>query len=144
VTVADVVSEIEGAGAALRLDGEKVLVRYPDDERRKELSGRIALLRSQRTEVAAYLKVRSVIPPMPEGVRLVRWELKSAPIAVTRVEIVTDVPRFVTMTLLELKAALAGKRWPAGNRSPRELVERLEECGVVVEVSGRNVVNCGS
>jgi hypothetical protein len=42
------------------------------------------------------------------------------------------------MTLLELKAALIGKRWLAGNRSVRELIERLEECGVVVEVNGPN------
>ena len=134
MTVADVVSEIEGAGVAFRLDGEKVLVRYPDDERREELAGRIALLRSQRTEIAAYLKVRSAIPLMPEGVRLLRWEPKPAPIALTRVEIVTDVPRFVTMTLLELKASLVGNRWLAGNRSPRELIDRLDECGVLVEV----------
>jgi len=134
VTVADAVSDIEAAGVAFLLDGEKVRVWYPDNERREELAGRIALLRGQRTEVVAYLKDRSAIPPMPEGVRLVRWELKPAPIAVTRVEIVTDVSRFVTTTLLELKAALAGRRWLAGNRNVRELIERLEECGVVVEV----------
>jgi hypothetical protein len=138
VTVADVLTEVEAAGVAFRLDGEKVRVWYPDDERRQEMAGRVALLRDQRAEVAAYLKARSGIPAMPDGVRLVRWEPKPAPIALTRVEIVTDVPSFVTMTLLELQAALLGKRWLAGNRSVRELIERLEECGVVVEVkSGR-------
>jgi hypothetical protein len=134
VSVADIVSEVETAGIALQLQGEKVRVWYPDDERRKELAGQIALLRAQRSEVAAYLKVRTAIPPMPEGVRLVRWEPKAAPVALTRVEIVTDVPRFVTMTLLELKAAMAGRRWLAGNRTIRELIERLVECGVFVEV----------
>jgi hypothetical protein len=54
------------------------------------------------------------------------------------VEIVTDVPRFVTMTLLELQAAMIGERWLAGNRSVRELIERLEECGVLVEVERSN------
>lgn len=67
MTVADVVGEVEAAGAAFRLDGEKVRVSYPDDERRKELAGQIALLREQRAEVVAYLKARSAIPPMPEG-----------------------------------------------------------------------------
>lgn len=134
MTVADVVSEVEAAGVAFRLDGERIRVCYPDDERREELAERIALLRDQRAEVAAYLKARSAIPPMPEGVRLVRWKPKPAPVALTRVEIVTDVPRFVAMTLLDLKAALANKRWLAGNRSVRELIERLEECGVLVEV----------
>ena len=134
MTVADVVTEIEAAGVAFRLEGEKVRICYPDDERREELAGRIALLRHQRAEVTAYLKARCAIPPMPEGVRLVCWEPKPAPIALTRVEIVTDVPRFVTMTLLELEAALMGRRWLAGSRSIRELIERLEECGVLVEV----------
>jgi hypothetical protein len=94
VTVAEVVSKVEAAGVAFRLDGEKVRVRYPDNERREEFAGQIALLRDQRAEVAAYLKARSAIPPMSEGVRPFRWEPKPAPIALTRVEIVTDVPRF--------------------------------------------------
>lgn len=136
MTIADVVSEVEAAGVAFRLDGEKVRVSYPDDQRRKELAEQIALLRAQRAEVAAYLKARSAIPPMPEGVRLVRWEPKPAPIAIIRIGIVTDAPKFITATLLELKAALAGKRWLAGNWSVRELVDRLEQCGVVVEVIG--------
>lgn len=144
MNVADLVSEVETAGVAFQLEGERVHVEYPDDERREELAGRIALLRARRDEVIAYLKARRAIPPMPEGVRLVRWEPKPAPIALTRVEIVTDVSRFVTMTLLELKAALAGKRWLAGNRSVRELVERLQECGVVVEVNEPNLINRAS
>ncbi len=136
MTVADVVSEVEAAGVAFRLDGEKVRVWYPDEERRAELAEQVAVLRNQRAEVAAYLKARSAIPPMPEGVRLVRWELKPAPVAVTRIEIVNNVAKFVTATLLELKAAMAGdKPYLAGHRSVRELIERLEECGVVVEVS---------
>ena len=141
MTVAEVVSKVEAAGVAFRLDGEKVRVRYPDTERREELAGQIALLRDQRAEVAEYLKARSAIPSIPEGIRLVRWEPKPAPIALTRVEIVTDVPRFATMTLLELQAAMLSKRWLAGNRSVRELIERLEECGVVVEVTEPILVN---
>jgi hypothetical protein len=133
VTVVDIVSEVEAAGIALRIDGEKVRVWYPNEDRRAELSGQIAMLRNHRAEVAAYLRARSTVPPMPDGIRLVRWEPKPAPIAVTRVEIVTDVHKFVVMTLLELEAALADKRWLASNHSVRELIERLEECGVVVE-----------
>jgi hypothetical protein len=134
VTVADMVSEVEAAGVAFLLDGEKVHVRYPDDQRRKELAGQIALLRAQRVEVAAYLKARRAIPPIPDGVRLIRWEPKPAPVILTRYEVVTEVSRFVEMTLLELRAAIAGRSYLAGHRGVRELMERLEECGVVVEV----------
>lgn len=132
MTVADVVTEVEAAGASFRLDGEKVRVLYPNEERRKDLVAQIALLRAQRAEVAAYLKARNAIPPMPEGVRLIRWELKRPPVELTKVEVVNDVPRFVAMTLLEIKAAMQGKPYLAGHRSVRDLVDRLEECGVVV------------
>ena len=134
MNVADLVSEVEAAGVTFRLDGEKVRVRYPDDELREELAGRIALLRDQRAEVAVYLKSRSAIPLMPEGVHLVRWEPKPAPVILTHWAVVSEVVRFVHMTMLELRAALAGKRWLAGNHSVRELIDRLEQCGVVVEV----------
>ena len=144
MTVADVVSEVEAAGVAFRLDGEKVHVSYPDDERRKELAAQITLLRSQRAEVAAYLRARCAILPMPKGVRLLLWEPKPAPVLLTRCSVVTDVPRFVQMTLLELGAALAGKRWLSGNWSVRELTDRLEQCGVVVEVGRPNSIRCGS
>ena len=72
MNVAEKVAEIEAAGVTFRLDGEKVRVCYPDEERRAELAEQIAALRDRRDEVAAYLKSRSQIPPMPEGVRLVR------------------------------------------------------------------------
>jgi hypothetical protein len=134
VKFVDIVSEVEAAGAAFRLDGERVCVWYPNDERRQELAGRIALLRDQRTEVAAYLKVRSAIPPMPDGVRLVRWEPKASPVILTRFAVVTDVTKFVSVTLLELAAALAGKPRQSGHWSVRELVDRLEQCGVFVQI----------
>jgi hypothetical protein len=42
---------------------------------------------------------------------------------------------------LELDAALAGKCWLAGNRSVRELVERLEQVGIRVAVDERRCRN---
>jgi hypothetical protein len=143
VSLADVVTEIEAAGIAFRLDGEKVRVWYPNDERREELAGRIAFLRGQRSAVAAYLRTRSAIPPMPEGVHLVRWEPKPAPVVLTHYSVVTDVRIFVSMTLLQLKAALAGKRWQAGHWSVRELTDRLEQCGVVVQIAKAEPVEGG-
>lgn len=63
MSLADVVNEVEAAGAAFQLEGGKVRVSFSDDELRKELSGQIALLRENRGEVAAYLKGRNTIPP---------------------------------------------------------------------------------
>lgn len=133
------IERIEAAGGVLRVDGEHIRCNVPEDA-----TDLLTDLRLHKSEVLTLLRERAAVPSMPKGVHLVRWEPKPAPIAITQVEIVTDVPRFVTMTLLELKAALRGKRWLAGNRSVRELIERLDECGVVVELDGPTAVNTGS
>jgi hypothetical protein len=71
---------------------------------------------------------------MPSGIRLVEWAPKNPPIAVVRMGIVTNVPKFIASTLLELRARLEGKDFLAGNWSLRELVDRLEQVGVLVQV----------
>lgn len=134
MTVVDIVTEIEAAGVAFRIDGEKIRVCYPSEERREELAGRIAQLRKHRARVTAFLKKRSAILPMPEGVRLVWWEPKIAPIILTQCSVVTDVPKFIISTLRQLKAAIDGKRWLSGHWSVRELTDRLEQCGVLVQI----------
>jgi hypothetical protein len=92
-------------------------------------------LRKQREKVRAFLRARAAIPAMPPGVRLVRREPKPAPVVLTQYSVITDVSRFISMTILELRAAIAGKRWRAGHRSVRELIDRLEQCGVILQVS---------
>jgi hypothetical protein len=49
-------------------------------------------------------------------------------------EVVGNVHKFVAATLLQLRARLVGKDSLAGNWSFRELVDRLEQVGVVVEI----------
>jgi hypothetical protein len=128
------VSQTLAAGIALRLDGEKIHISCPDEERREELAVRIAFLRTHKDQVLSLLRRREVIRLMPSGVRLVDWEPKPAPVTLTQFSVVTDVDRFIRMTLLELKAALAGKRWQASHWSVRDLVDRLEQCGVRLRI----------
>jgi len=73
---------------------------------------------------------------MPPGVTLVQWAPLSPPVAIESWAVVTDVPRFVQTTLRQLQSAISGENWLAGNRSVRELVERLEQVGVKVSVEG--------
>jgi hypothetical protein len=127
------VEQVEVVGGALALNGEHLRCRLPEDS-----AHLFEELRAHRKEVVALLRERDKIPVVPTGVRLLRWEPKPAPVILTHYAIVTDVPRFISMTLLDLKAALAGKRSLAGHRSARELVDRLEQCGVSVVVSGRD------
>ena len=71
---------------------------------------------------------------MPQGVRLTRWEPKPPPVILTRWSVVLDTHGFIAATLRDLGAALAGKTWIAGNCSVRELIDRLEQVGVTVEI----------
>ena len=125
-----VVERIEGVGGVLALNGERIRVRLPEDS-----AHLLEELRAHKNEVLSLLRRREEIPAMPPGVGLVHWEPKSAPVILTHYSVVTDVDRFIRMTLLELNAAVAGKHWQAGHRSVRELVDRLEECGVILQVS---------
>ena len=76
------------------------------------------------------------VPRMPQGVRLVRCEPKPAPVLLTHMAVVTDVTQFICATLKQLDMALHSKQGPASYRKARELVDRLEQCGVVVKISG--------
>jgi hypothetical protein len=122
-----ILDEMSQRGVTARIEGETLRLK-PREALDDDLLARI---KEHKPEI---IRALAAIPPMPEGVRLVRWGPKPAPVALTTVGIVTDVPRFISMTLMELKAALAGKRWLAGHRAVRELVDRLEQCGVHVEI----------
>lgn len=124
-----VVKQIEEVGGVLTLSGNKIRVRLPEDE-----THLLDELRAQRDSVVLLLRSREEIPLMPEGVRLMRWELKSPPVMLTHIAVVTEVHRFVSMTLIELKSAIAGKPWQSNYWSARELIDRLEQCGVHVEI----------
>jgi hypothetical protein len=133
IEVLEIVSRLEQSGGTLVLDGDRIRYSVPSED--AEVRALLVELRKHREKVRAFLQERAVIPAMPPGVRLVGWEPKPAPVMLTHYAVVTDVGRFIRMTLLELRAALAGKRWQAGHRSVRELVDRLEQCGVILQVS---------
>jgi len=67
---------------------------------------------------------------MPPGVRLVRWEPKSGPVILTHYAVVTDVSRFISMTLLELRADLLGS-----DVSRAGTIERVREFGSMARAS---------
>jgi hypothetical protein len=106
VNVAEAVVEVEAKGARFRLDGEKVRVWYPDDERREELAAQVNFLRERRPQVAAFLRTRGIVPPMPSGVGLVAWNLKEPPIFIEYHGVVTDSAKFARVSLDELRVRL--------------------------------------
>jgi len=133
MNVGDVITELEAAGAALRLDGENVRIWYPDEDLRRKLAGQVSSLREHRAEVVSLLKVGNCNPGMPAGVRLVKWALKEPPVLVECSAVVTDPAMFARTTLEQLDVALASpKRWVGW--SVPQLIERLEQVGVVVSL----------
>jgi hypothetical protein len=130
--VIEMVAEAEAIGIELRLRDGRVKASFlPEMER--DVAPILAKLRANRSEVLEVLQLRTV-PPIPVGVRLVEWNLKPPPVVLERFSVVSDVGLFASRALGQLAFSLAGKNWLAGNWSVRDLVERLEGVGVVVEV----------
>jgi len=133
IDLLQIVSRLEQSGGTLVLDGDRIRYSVPSED--AEAHALLLELRKHREKVKAFLQARAIVPAMPSGVRLVRWEPKPAPVVLTQYSVVTDVSRFISMTIVELKAAIVGKQWQAGHRCVRELIDRLEQCGVVLRVS---------
>jgi len=134
VAVAQTVLEVETLGVQLRVEADKVVMRFPAEELRIELSGQLAFLRTHRHEVMNFLRERDVIPAMPSCVHLVSWNLKKPPVAIDVCSLVTDTALFAQSTLEQLRIALTQpKRW-LGWTVP-QLIDRLAQVGVTIEVS---------
>lgn len=142
MTVADLVREIEATGVTFRIDGERVRVYYPDDERRKNLAEQIAFLRAHRREVTEFLRARSINPVLPCRVKVIRWSLKDPPVALETCAVVTDPAMFARTTLEQLRIALAEPtRW-VGWTVP-QLIDRRAQVGVIVLLESRKS-NCSA
>jgi hypothetical protein len=131
MNVSEIMGEVELAGAEIRLSGDRVRVWYPEPEKREELAGHIALLRSHRDEVAECLRSRRAPPAMPSCVRLLAWNLRKPPVAVETCAVVVDPALFARTTLEQLRVALAEPRRWVGWSVP-QLMDRLGQVGVVV------------
>ncbi len=132
----ELLSEAEAQGITLRIVGGKVKASLPGAAK-PMLEPMLERLRAHRDEILSALRQRSSLPPLPQSVRLVSWNPKEPPIALERCSIVTDVHLFISSTLEQLDAALKGNTWLAGNWSVRELLDRLEQVGVVLAVEAK-------
>ena len=121
----EVVNDVMALGGRLWLGSERLHYRLPESAS----SDLLPRLRQYRDDVVRLL---SQAPPMPPGVTLVEWRMKEPPIALERISVVVDPEKFAVATLLQLDAALHGRSWEAGNRSVKELIDRLATVGVRV------------
>jgi hypothetical protein len=125
----ELLEAVQSLGGALTLSGERIQYTLPDSA-----VWLIPKLKQNRQELVGLLRERVTPPPMPLGVRLLKWEPKTPPVAIVRMGVVTHVDTFIDTTLRQFRARLDGKDFLAGNWSLRELVDRLEQVGVVVSV----------
>jgi hypothetical protein len=134
MTAIEVLHAVEKAGGSLALNGGQIKYTIP-----KRAAWLVPELRQNRGELMGLLREGGTPPPMPPGVRLLKWQPKDPPIAIVHMGIVSNVDKFVAATLLQLRARLDGKDSLAGNWSLRELVDRLEQVGVAVEIESARI-----
>jgi hypothetical protein len=125
----EVLEAVQNAGGSLTISGERIRYALPDSA-----LWLVTELKQHREELIGLLREGGMPPPMPPGVRLLKWQPKDPPIAIVHMGIVSNVPKFVAATMLQLRARLEGKDSLAGNWSLRELLDRLEQVGVAVEI----------
>lgn len=132
MTAEQLVTSIEAAGGALAVSEGRIRYTMPT-----RIAPLLEALRVNRKAVIHLLerRCREVAElRLPCGIKLVRCAPKVAPIVLTRWSVVMDTHQFIKATLAQMEAALCNKDWLAGNWNLRELVDRLEQVGVQIEV----------
>ncbi len=137
MTAIELLNAVDDAGGSLALNGDHIKYALP-----RRAAWLVPELKQNREELIGLLREGGISPPMPPGVRLLKWVPKTPPVSIVRMGIVNNVDKFISATLRELRARLEGKDFLAGNWSLRELVDRLEQVGVVVNVEHSQSNGC--
>jgi hypothetical protein len=125
----EVLEAVQSAGGTLTLKDQRIQYVVPESA-----VWLVSEIKEHREELVAMLRAQETPLPMPPGVRLLKWAPRTPPIAIVRTGIVTNAHTFIAATLSQLEARLEGKDFLAGNWSLRELLDRLDQVGVQVQV----------
>jgi hypothetical protein len=164
MTVVDLLERLTRIGATVTVDGDQVAVCFPEEHRRdvEELGSEIRclkpeLLRTLREQNADHMVAASKealhddhfarppekgrlipasaqCPPLPLGVRLIRYLPKAPPVDVSVCLVVVDVATFISRNLEELDARLNHPVQIRSGGSVFEILARLAEVGVEVSL----------
>ena len=129
MTAIELLDAIEHVGRSLELNGGQIKYAIP-----KRATWLILELKENWEELIGLLREVKTRPPMPPVVRLLNWEQKEPPVAIVHMVIVNNVDKLIAATLGQLRARLEGKESLAGNWSLREIVDRLQQVGVVLQI----------
>lgn len=130
----ELINQIEASGGVLTLNGESINYKIPVD-----IKPLIAKLSETKTEAVRILRERQrderalACPTLPQGVRLIRYEPKVAPVTIGVCSTVIDAALFIRTTLEQLRIALEEPKRRIG-WSVFQLIERLGQMGVIVMV----------
>jgi len=135
------IAEIEARGGQLQVEDGQILYSVPRD-----VAHLVDMLRPRRHDVAQLLCERQKeaaleadapgvpasprCPPLPEGVRLLRYTPRKPPLAVAPIAAVTDIDEFIRMRLDELRAALQCPVATLAGRVRFHIMAQLAEAGV--------------
>ena len=117
----EILDTVSAAGGQLWLEGDNVRARLPES-----LRPLVSVIRERKPEIIELLGQR---PVMPLGVRMLRYELMTAPVKLSRAETVIDTGRFIQSTLRQVDARLHDRHFLAGNWTLSELLARLAAVG---------------
>ncbi len=154
MTVLELMDRLAGIGARVTAEGNDVAICFPEEHRRaveglgpeirrlkpellKELSdadsdtlfdGLESRLDGERDQVRG-VRAPAECPPLPAGVKLVRYCPKDPPVAIAPISIVTDVDKFIRSYLRDLRFRL--EHPGAYACAPlEEILAKLAEVGV--------------
>ncbi len=133
--VAQAIATFESLGGEFTIDGSQILVEY-SPERREAVATILEMLRTHRDEVAIVVRERSSgvpapvgCPPLPLGVRLIKYAPKTPPVAVRPCSIVADVDKFISAYLRDLRFRLEHPKAYACAQLP-DILAKLAEVGL--------------
>jgi hypothetical protein len=80
------------------------------------------------------VRASSICPPLPKGVRLLRYAPKEPPVVVSLVSVVNDMDKFIRHYLVELDARLHSPVQIRGGASVFEILSKLAEAGLELAI----------
>jgi hypothetical protein len=81
------------------------------------------------------------VAPIPNGIRLIRWESKTAPVAIDVCSVVVDVPKFIESELRALDSRLNNPGTIRGGFTVWQMLDRLAQAGLIVELEPKGRAN---
>jgi hypothetical protein len=129
-----ILDEMSERGVTARVDGETLRLK-PRAALDDDLLARI---KEHKLEI---IRALVAIPPMPEGVRLIRWEPKPAPVAIDVCSVVVDVRKFIHGELRALDSRLNNPWTIHGGYTVPQMLDRLAQAGLEVELDPKGGAN---